>query len=102
LFTKDWYDYGGIEVKILSSEVRLVQGNRERARRRLNENGIDLPFPTQQILFPDQTEETDGDRTRQRAGRPTSKGEAPQPRKIAMATEQVVKVLRQNNGWRHA
>jgi len=34
------------------------------------ENGIDLPFPTQQILFHDQTEETDGDRTRQREGWP--------------------------------
>ncbi|NEP16362.1 MAG: mechanosensitive ion channel family protein [Leptolyngbya sp. SIO4C1] len=32
--------------------------------------GIDLPFPTQQILFHDQTEETDGDRTRQREGWP--------------------------------
>jgi small-conductance mechanosensitive channel len=33
---------------------------------KLLENGIDLPFPTQQILFHDQTEETDGDRARQR------------------------------------
>jgi small-conductance mechanosensitive channel len=28
----------------------------------LIKNGIDLPFPTQQILFHDQIEETDGDR----------------------------------------
>jgi hypothetical protein len=35
-------------------------------------NGIDLAFPTQQILFHDQTEETDGDRTRQREGWPAS------------------------------
>ena len=34
------------------------------------DNGIDLPFPTQQILFHDQTEEADGDRTRQREGWP--------------------------------
>ena len=34
------------------------------------DNGIDLPFPTQQILFHDQTEATDGDRTRQREGWP--------------------------------
>ena len=33
-------------------------------------NGIDLPFPTQIVLFHDQTEETDGDRTRQREGWP--------------------------------
>lgn len=32
--------------------------------------GIDLPFPTQQILFHDQTEETDGDRAHQREGWP--------------------------------
>ncbi|MBE9031368.1 mechanosensitive ion channel family protein [filamentous cyanobacterium LEGE 11480] len=36
-------------------------------------HGIDLPFPTQQILFHDQTEETDGDRTRQREGWPAGK-----------------------------
>ena len=32
--------------------------------------GIDLPFPTQQILFHDQTEATDGHRRRQREGWP--------------------------------
>jgi small conductance mechanosensitive channel len=32
--------------------------------------GIDLPYPTSQVLFHDQTEETDGDRTRQREGWP--------------------------------
>ena len=32
--------------------------------------GIDLPFPTQQVLFHDQTEETDGNRSRQREGWP--------------------------------
>jgi small conductance mechanosensitive channel len=37
---------------------------------KLINNGIDLPFPTQQILFHDQTEESDGDRTRQREGWP--------------------------------
>jgi len=30
------------------------------------EHGIDLPYPTRQILFHDQTEETDGDRSKQR------------------------------------
>lgn len=33
-------------------------------------NGIDLPYPTQTILFHDQTEEADGDRARQREGWP--------------------------------
>ncbi len=37
---------------------------------KLTEAGIDLPYPTQQLLLHDQTEETDGDRTRQREGWP--------------------------------
>lgn len=45
---------------------------------------IDMPYPTRVVLFHDQTEETDGDRTRQREGWPT--GEAPpKPRTIASA-----------------
>jgi small conductance mechanosensitive channel len=47
------------------------------------ENGIDLPYPTQQILFHDQTEETDGDRSRQREGWPSGKSEVPKPRRIS-------------------
>ncbi len=42
-------------------------------------HGIDLPFPTQQILFHDQTEETDGNRQRQREGWPAGEGEVPRP-----------------------
>ena len=48
-------------------------------------HGIDLPFPTQQILFHDQTEETDGDRARQREGWPAGPGAVPQPRSLAGA-----------------
>ena len=51
--------------------------------------GIDLPFPTQQILFHDQTEETDGDRTRQREGWPAAKGNNPEPRRIGGALRQL-------------
>ena len=58
-------------------------------RKKLKENGIDTPFPTQQILFHDQTEETDGDRSRQREGWPAGREEPPRPagtaRKIAEA-----------------
>ncbi|MEJ2707750.1 MAG: mechanosensitive ion channel family protein [Anaerolineales bacterium] len=53
-------------------------------KRKLSANGIDLPFPTQQILFHDQTEETDGDRTRQREGWPAGPGGAPAPRRIGL------------------
>lgn len=52
-------------------------------KKKLVENGIDLPFPTQQILFHDQTEETDGVRSRQREGWPAGKGEVPPPRSIS-------------------
>lgn len=53
-------------------------------KKALAENGIDMPFPTQQILFHDQTEETDGDRTRQREGWPAGK-QPPKSRGIAAA-----------------
>ena len=43
-------------------------------------NGIDLPFPTQQILFHDQTEESDGDRRRQREGWPSGSEQQQVPR----------------------
>jgi small-conductance mechanosensitive channel len=45
------------------------------------EHGIDLPFPTQMVLFHDQTEEVDGDRARQREGWPAS-GRAPRARRL--------------------
>jgi len=35
--------------------------------------GIDMPYPTSQMLFHDQTEETDGDRMRQREGWPAGR-----------------------------
>jgi small-conductance mechanosensitive channel len=44
-------------------------------KKRLTDEGIDLPYPTQQILFHDQTEEVDGDRARQREGWPGKLGE---------------------------
>lgn len=46
----------------------------------LDDEGIDMPYPTQVHLFHDQTEETDGDRKLQREGWPAGKGEVPKPR----------------------
>lgn len=43
-------------------------------------HGIDLPYPTQVMLFHDQTEETDGDRKAQREGWPAT-DDAPRPRR---------------------
>ncbi|MBW4457760.1 MAG: mechanosensitive ion channel family protein [Nostoc indistinguendum CM1-VF10] len=63
-------------------------------------NGIDLPFPTQQILFHDQTEETDGNRSRQREGWPSGKGEVPKPRRIGDSLRLLAQVRssEDNNG----
>ena len=51
----------------------------------LTKAGIDLPFPTQQFLFHDQTEATDGDRRSQRKGWPSGDREVPAPRPVAAA-----------------
>ena len=59
--------------------------------------GIDLPFPTQQILFHDQTEETDGDRTRQREGWPAATENNPQPRSIGSSLRQLTQARSSNN-----
>ncbi len=67
-------------------------------RRKLGENGIDLPYPTQQVLFHDQTEETDGDRARQREGWPAGKQAAPRPRSIAQAIMRVTEAMPKTNG----
>ena len=53
------------------SEVVRTQGRVVRAMKSaLSEAEIDLPFPTNVVLLHDQTEETDGDRRRQREGWP--------------------------------
>ncbi len=46
----------------------------------LTEAGVDLPYPTSQVLFHDQTEETDGDRARQREGWPAAGRKVPRSR----------------------
>ena len=54
---------------------------------RLTEAGVDLPFPTQQILFHDQTEETDGNRHRQREGWPAGREGVPEVKSIASSIQ---------------
>ena len=54
-------------------------------KNKLTANGIDLPFDTQVVLFHDQTEETDGDRKRQREGWPAGQGNVPERRDLAEA-----------------
>jgi small conductance mechanosensitive channel len=65
--------------KLLDVRDRVIAA----IKQSLNEAGIDMPYPTTQILFHDQTEETDGDRSRQREGWPANRGSVPQPRSIA-------------------
>ena len=57
----------------------------ERVKAALTAAGIDLPFPTQQVLWHDQTETTDGDRAHQREGWPGGQGDVPKPLKISDA-----------------
>lgn len=67
-------------------------------KKKLTVNGIDLPFPTQQILFHDQTEETDGDRTRQREGWPAGNKEVPKPRSIGGSLRKLAEMRSQRDG----
>jgi len=62
------------------------------------ENGIDLPYPTRQILFHDQTEETDGDRSRQREGWPAGNKEVPQPCSISGSLKKLAQIRASRNG----
>lgn len=66
-------------------------------KKKLTENGVDMPFPTQQILFHDQTEETDGDRTRQREGWPAGKQDVPR----AYGMSRFMRELAQNQAQRN-
>ncbi len=49
-------------------------------KNQLTAAGIDLPFPTQQLLLHDQTETSDGDRKKQREGWPAGAAPVPGPR----------------------
>jgi small-conductance mechanosensitive channel len=53
----------------------------EAVKQALSEADIDLPFPTNVVLLHDQTEEADGDRTRQREGWPAGDN-PPAPRHL--------------------
>ena len=67
--------------------VDALDGAIEAVKQAVTDAGLDLPFPTTQVLFHDQTEETDGDRTRQREGWPAAGRQVPRPRWQAMRAE---------------
>lgn len=76
-----WWIHPPVRSDVLRSRDAVIR----RVKAILTENGIDLPFPTQQILFHDQTEESDGDRKRQREGWPAGKGHVPRPLRLVRA-----------------
>ena len=77
-----WWSESRIADVLIAQDKVLTE-----AKRRLQASGIDLPYPTRQILLHDQTEEGDGDRRRQREGWPAGEGKVPRPAGIARALE---------------
>lgn len=65
------------QAKVVQARGHVIQA----VKRALGEAGIDLPFPTSVVLLHDQTEEADGDRTRQREGWPAGDN-PPSPRHL--------------------
>jgi small conductance mechanosensitive channel len=74
-----WWVHPPRRADVLEVKDRVITS----IKNALMENGIDLPFPIQHVLFHDQTEETDGIRDQQREGWPAGKGEIPRSRSIA-------------------
>ncbi len=58
-------------IKVVLARGRVIAAVRDA----LTSAQIDMPYPTQVMLFHDQTEESDGDRRRQREGWPA--GDSP-------------------------
>jgi small-conductance mechanosensitive channel len=88
-----WTDSRRSDVVLLKSKVIVA------IVKKLSQHGIDMPFPTQMVLFHDQTEEADGDRLRQREGWPPERdGAAPRPLTIAGSLQRLVDAIadRQN------
>jgi small conductance mechanosensitive channel len=79
----------------LSSRDKVISAIKQKV---YVENGIDLPYPTQQILFHDQTEETDGDRGSQREGWPAGNKQVPKPRGISDSLRTIAQMRSSRNG----
>lgn len=89
-----WWIQPPRRADVLSLQDRVLTN----IKNKLTAHGIDLPFPTQQILFHDQTEATDGDRARQREGWPAGSEAIPKPRSISQALRQLAEIRAPNNG----
>ncbi|MFK7603228.1 mechanosensitive ion channel family protein [Deinococcus sp. SM5_A1] len=71
-----------IDPPIRKEAVEAQDSVLEAIKNALPAAGFDLPFPTQQVLFHDQTETTDGNRNKQREGWP-ARQDNPQSRQAA-------------------
>jgi len=79
-----WTDSSRAEV--VSTMTKVIPG----IKRALDDAKIDMPYETKVHLFHDQTEETDGDRDKQREGWPSNKnGKNPKPRNNSRRSELV-------------
>lgn len=77
-----WWWTAPDRATVLRTQGRVL----EAIKTALQREGIDLPFPVTTLLFHDQTDETDGDRRRQREGWPAGP-DPPQPRNLPRAIE---------------
>lgn len=73
-----WWVNPPRQADVLDAQDKVL----EAIKNKLTQHGIDLPFPTWQLLFHDQTEATDGDRRSQREGWPAGPGDVP-PARVA-------------------
>ncbi len=71
-----WWINPPRQADVLDAKDRVL----ETIKNKLSANGIDLPYPTRQVLFHDQTEASDGNRRQQREGWPAGKGDVPPAR----------------------
>ena len=63
-------------IRVQDSVVKAI-------KTKLSEAGIDLPYPTSQVLLHDQTEDADGDRRQQREGWPAKPQDRSRPRGVS-------------------
>jgi small-conductance mechanosensitive channel len=90
-----WWVQPPRQMDILSSQDLVL----EKITNALVTAGFDLPFPTQVVLFHDQTDENDGDRSKQREGWPKGQGDVPRPARIVDALREL-KLNSENNDTR--
>ena len=89
-----WWVKPPRRTEVLQSQDKVLTA----IKKKLTANGIDLPFPTWQVLFHDRTEETDGDRSRQREGWPAGNHEVPKPRSIGGSLRKLAEMRAHRDG----